>query len=176
MTGGAKEYALALFSLAGERGREDAFSASLALAQGVYAATPELTAFLSSPGIPKAARIQALRDAFDGEAEEDILSLLCLLCEHGCPGLLPDIAAEYDLLLRQSRRVYHAEVLSAAPLTEEERERLLAALEKRFHGRVEAAYRTDASLIGGVRVEVDGTVLDASIRRRLTRLKEGITE
>ena len=72
--------------------------------------------------------------------------------------------------------MYHAEVISAAPLTQEERTRLLAALEARFHGRVEAVYQTDASLIGGVRVEVDGTVLDATVRRRLTRLKEGITE
>ena len=45
-------------------------------------------------------------------------------------------------------------------------------LERRFGHTVVVECETDPSLIGGVRVEVDGKVIDGSIRNKLEQIKD----
>ena len=65
-----------------------------------------------------------------------------------------------------------ATVTAAAGLTDEEKERLRRALERRSGHSVQLECRVDASLLGGVVVEMDGRVLDGSLRHRLHEIKE----
>ena len=47
-----------------------------------------------------------------------------------------------------------------------------AELEKRFGRNITLSCEVDPSLIGGVRVEVDGRVIDGSIRNKLEQIKD----
>jgi len=60
-----------------------------------------------------------------------------------------------------------ARITSAFPLAESELAGLKAALEKRFHKKIEATVTVDETLIGGARIVVGDTVIDASVQGEL---------
>jgi F-type H+-transporting ATPase subunit delta len=63
-------------------------------------------------------------------------------------------------------------VTSARLLDEQERRALIVKIGELAQGKVEATFREDASLIGGVIVQVGSTVYDGSVRGRLAVLEE----
>ena len=64
-----------------------------------------------------------------------------------------------------------AKVTSARPLSDGEKKKLIAALARRYDVKVEADYKVDPSLLGGMKVEISGMLLDGSARRRLDGVK-----
>ena len=65
-----------------------------------------------------------------------------------------------------------ARVLSAVPLKETEAVAIRAELEKRFSRNITLSCEIDPTLIGGVRVEIEGRVIDGSIRNKLEQIKD----
>ena len=65
-----------------------------------------------------------------------------------------------------------ATITSATALSEDEKTALLQQLSNSTGHTIRATYLVDPSLIGGVKVEMDGCILDGSIKHRLRELKE----
>ena len=175
MTQIGKEYAFALFELARETGNETAIYEALKQTDDIFRAEPAYVDFLSSPGIPAEERVQALAEAFP-DYPEYALSFLQLLCENSRITSFHDCFIEYELLYQISHRTVTAEVYSAVPLTEDEKTRLKETLEKRTGQHVVTQYFQDTSLLGGMKVYLDGNVLDGSIKKRLNDVKEVIAK
>lgn len=176
MTGTSKEYAVALFGLAVETGTAAEIAEGLALVRKVFEDTPEFSAFLSSPGIPKQERLQLIQDTFSEDVPEYVVSFLSLLCEHGDAPIFMECANEFDKLYSQSKNVSYAVVTSVVELTDDEKTKLCAKLEHINHNKVIIEYRIDPSLLGGLTVEMDGLILDGSLKRRLHNMKEVMDE
>lgn len=172
MTGNSKEYATALFSLSTESGCEEQMLEGLTLIQDVFRSTPEMYAFLDSPGIPKSERLGVIREAFANEVPEFALSFLSLLCEKGSVGILSDCVDDYRALFIESRRIVVATVRSAVELTAEEKEKMQKTLSKKAGRTVRTEYTVDPTLLGGVIVHMDGLTIDGSLRRRMQNMKE----
>lgn len=172
MTEVSKEYATALFALACEEGKESAILSSL---EEVYAAlteTPDYLEFLASPGIPLSERLGSAEAVFGASVPEYVSSFLCLLCEKGRIRTFPACVEEYRRLLNLRQSVTEATVVSAVPLSEEELSSLTKKLEKISGNTVIPHCSVDPALLGGVIVEMNGTVIDGSLRHRLREVKE----
>jgi len=170
----SKEYAIALFGLAAECGLEEEISKGLSFVREVFDETPGLDSFLRSPGISKAVRLQTLRDAFEKEVPEYVMSFLCILCENGEVEMLAECIDEYEKLYFESKNVAYAAATSAVPLTDAEKVSLREKLEKKTGKKVVIEYTLDSELLGGVVIEMDGMTIDGSLRRRLQTMKEVI--
>ncbi|MBQ3557543.1 MAG: ATP synthase F1 subunit delta [Oscillospiraceae bacterium] len=174
MTEISKEYAQALFMLACEEGRQKEYGQVLEQVKAVFEDQPDYPQLLASPAIPMAERLRAVEAAFADMAPEHVLSYLKLLCEKGRIGCFVESAEAYKELLDASEHIANANITSAVELTEEEKQKLQLALERRCKGQVRAEYFVDKSLLGGMVVEVDGNILDGSLRQRLSEVKEVI--
>ena len=174
MTEISKEYGQALYMLAVEEGVAREYAEVLDEIKAIFQNAPEYLAMLSSPSISIAERLRAIDDVFLGKIPEHIVSYLKLLTEKGRVESLLSSIDEYNALLNASERVFSAKVTSANELSEEEKSGLINKLSLLKEGKVQAEYVVDASLIGGVIVEIDGTVMDGSLRRRLQQVKEVI--
>ena len=173
MTEISKEYAVALFSLAREK--EDRilpYRDALRRILSAFEEQPEYISLLSSPSIPIRERRALIEQAFADSVPEQVLSFTELLCEKGHLRLFENCVKEYEELCRAASSVSSARVVSAVPLTDGEKTTLIAKLEKFSGHRVEAHYETDETLIGGVTVYMDDTVIDGSLRRKLKQVKE----
>lgn len=171
MTQISNEYAEALFALALETESVGEYSAALDTVLKVMNENPEYIDFLASPDIPRQERTGAIESAFGGSIPENVVSFLCLLCDRGRIHTLKDCISDYKKLTDAADGLSTAEVVSAVELTDNEKAALKSKLEKACGHRVELDCSVDKSLIGGVRVTVDGKVIDGSIKQKLHELK-----
>lgn len=170
-----KEYGAALFMLACEAGEKKNYANALKTVWECFCETPEYPVFLASPSVSQNERIKAIEAAFAARIPEHVLSFLMLLCEKGRMSCFESAMLEYNALLDASEHIFNAKVISAAPLTDAEKEKLKKKLETVYHGTVHMTYEVDPSLLGGLIVDVDGKILDGSLRQRLRDVKDVIS-
>ena len=174
MTTTSREYAEALFELAVQDSLTEETSGGLETVISAMKQTPEFRSLLSSAAISRENRLNALEAAFRGKVPDVLMAVLRMMVAKGHVREIGAMAREYEDLVRQYVGVSLAEVTSAVPLKETEAVVLRRELEKRLGHAVTLRCRLDPSLIGGVRVEVDGRVIDGSIRNKLEQIKDVI--
>lgn len=167
-----KEYGEALFTLGLEENSLDTINSDLAFLEEVFAETPEYTEFLQSPSIPKEERLNSLNNAFSESISEYSLSFLSILCEKGRTALFAECAERFRALYEESKNISIARVYSAVPLSEEQKERLKTKLENTSGHSVKMECYIDKTLLGGVLIDMDGTQIDGTVKRRLHEIKE----
>ena len=172
MTTTNREYAEALFELAIQAEQADETTAGLETVISAVMQAPEFGQLLASPAIGKVKRIQALDEAFGGKVPQVLMGVLRMMVSRGHISGLEAMGREYDALVRQYRGESVAYVTSAVPLKEAEAVAIRQEMENRIGHGVTLQCRVDPSLIGGVRVEMDGRVIDGSIRNKLEQIKE----
>ncbi len=175
MTATGNNYAEALFMLAREENSVEEFYTGLKTAESVFCESPEYLQFLSTPSIPKSERTAALAQAFEGKINTHILSFLQLLCEHGKTEQFYDCVAEFCRLREWAAGTVTAVVKSAVELSDAQKQGLVKSLEKRTGKSVALKTIVDNSLMGGIVVEMDGELLDGSVKNNLKRVREVIS-
>ncbi|HSW43759.1 MAG TPA: F0F1 ATP synthase subunit delta [Patescibacteria group bacterium] len=180
----ARRYAEAAFEIARRDGTEDAWLAALEGAARVLESAAVLQ-LVENPAIPLPQRLHAVRavlgavaDGDDGAAirpvGDQLANLVGLLVGRRRASLLPAVATEYRRLLDRQRGVVAALVTSAAPLTAEETEAIVARVATLTGTTVSLRTVIDPALIGGVTVRIGDRLIDASLRGRLERLRDRI--
>jgi len=171
----SKEYGTALFMLAKENGAEEEYDTALHTVLSAFEENAMYVDFLASPSIPLRERTDAVEQAFGGAVPEHIISFVQILCEGGRIRGFSDCVKVYRELFQVSRHVSTAKVISSVALTETEEQQIREKLEKMSGNSVMLECSVDSSLIGGVVIEMDGKVMDGSLRRRLYEVKEVIS-
>lgn len=164
------EYAAALFSLAEEQALTAEVQDGLHLVRQVLAETDGYLDYLASPAVPKQTRIASFR-TFEGQVPECVISFLSVMLMHGRARLIPDTISEYDRLCDLKYGIVRAVATTAVPMPESRRRTLEAALEARTGKDVQIQYVTDPSVLGGIRIEMDGVLMDGTVQGRLKQLK-----
>ncbi len=172
----SKEYGTALFMLACEKNETKNYADALQKVSGVFGENPDYLLFLASPSISLSERLAAIGDAFGGRVPEDVVSYLKLLCEKGRISCFSESVEEYNRLLSASEQVARAKVTSVVPLSDTEKDKLIEKLKAICKCDITAEYLIDESLLGGVVVELDGKILDGSLRSRMRDMKEVISK
>ena len=162
----------ALFELAVQGNVTEETSEGLETVISALMQTPEYKAMLASPAIGKEERLNALDSAFRGKIPDILLAILRMMISRGQIASLNGMARNYEELARGYRGESVALVTSAVELTEAQAVALRAKLEKKLERKVTLQFQVNPELIGGIRVEVDGRVIDGSIRNKLDEIKE----
>lgn len=137
---------------------------------------PEYVELMCAPSIPMCKRLALLEEGMGAPLTAYALSTLQLMCEKGHFRSFLAFVEEYRRLLDGKKGVTHARVTSAIALNERQEAALRAALERQCGGTVTMEYRVDASLLGGAMIEMNGRVVDGSLRHRLHKVKEVMNE
>ncbi len=172
MTDTSKSYADALFSLALET--NTVFETLMTLKEmrnGIYATEGALD-LLASPSIPKDERCAVLEKAFGDVQPAHVMSFVGILVQHGHIRELDDCLAAYTQLHDEHSRLSTAYVTSAVELTKGEKAELTEKLSRKFQRTIHLECAVDPSLLGGLVVQVDGKVIDGSLKHRLQEIKE----
>ncbi len=170
MNNGNSEYSKALFMLALEGGNINLYSECLQDIKAVIDESPEYLEYLFSPAEPLSNRLSSIEEAF-GSAPEHIVVFLKLLCENGRIRELPDFLEDFFELKRIYENSIVAEVTSAIALSEQQKKRLEDKLSKAYKKNITAVYNVDKTLLGGMKIEIDGKTLDGSTAKKLSLIK-----
>jgi F-type H+-transporting ATPase subunit delta len=88
---------------------------------------------------------------------------------------LPGILTAYQDLCDEANGVQQISVQTAVPLSEAEEKALQEAFEKKLKAKIRLKTAVDKSLIGGIKVQIDDTLYDASLSQQLHALKQTLS-
>jgi F-type H+-transporting ATPase subunit delta len=171
----AQVYAEALLNVAEKRGAVDDIFAELdTLVRDVFRTEPQFAEFLASGAVGRDKKAAVLRSVFEPRAGELFLNFLLVLNNHDRLGLLRPIRDAYRDLRDQRAHRMRVQVRSAAPLADDQRDRLRRELQETFHLEPILETYVDPDLLGGMQVRVGDWVYDASVRTRLETIRNQI--
>ena len=130
-----------------------------------------LRLFLESPRVGAAEKNTVLGKAFTDRMPRNFLRFLQSLVSHRRQMLIPEIAREYLDLVDAAEGRLHARVTVARETSDTEAADIAKQLSRMFDKDVIPHLTVDASILGGVIVYVGDTVLDGSVRKRLSVLR-----
>jgi F-type H+-transporting ATPase subunit delta len=170
----ARPYARAAFAHA--RDAKDFASWSKLLgAAAAAAADPRVARLIGHPQVTDEQLVELL-DAVSGKAGgESGRNFLGTLAENKRLGLLPEIAAQYEVLRAEVENVIDVEVVAAREIAAPQQKRLMEALKRRLGRDVRMHTTIDDTLIGGAIVRAGDLVIDGSLKGRLARLGSALT-
>ncbi len=134
-------------------------------------ANPPLLEALSHPGIPADKKKAIVGEVFHGMTAP-IPRLFEMLIDASRAGLIEEIAVRYREQWNARNNVHAARVISAMPLDAEAQSTVQAAIARAVSGAVEIQISQDPTLVGGLKVEVDGHLFDGSVKARLKALRQ----
>lgn len=170
----AEHYAEALIAIGNAEGDNAAIESDLHAFANAVAGSPDLQNTLSDSSVPASNRQQVVEDLLKGKAGKASTAVISMIVGAGRASDLPEIARALSSRMAGNRGSAYAEVRSAVELTPEQLERLEAALSKKAGRPVSARVTIDPSVVGGLVTQIDDTVIDGSVRRRLSQMRESL--
>ena len=174
MTETARMYGGSLYDLAAEEGLEPRILGELDEAAAIFKGDPAYLHLLSIPSIPKKERCALLDEAFRGQIHPYLLNFLKILCEKGTLRELPGCARAYRVRYNAAHGILEATAISAVALTKEQTARLQEKLEAVTGKQIDLKTKVDPAVLGGIRLDIEGTELDGTVQNRLASLRNNI--
>jgi len=159
-------YASAIFKLSVERGAAgEMYEQALFICDVLKDA--DCRRILVHPHISNAEKLSFFNDIFEGRVRGDLTAFLRLVIDKNREShFLPAVRDLIGLIERFQGKT-KANVLSAADLDEPQSAALKEILSKKLDKQVEIFVKVDPSLIGGPYINVDGYIIDRTIKNKL---------
>ena len=155
------QYANALFEIAKEENQVKEYREELNVAKEVL---------IDKVTIEE--RKEIINNTFKEYVAKNFLHFLYVLIDNNRLSDLPDIVDAFEKLYQDSENYCIATVYVKYPLTEEERKVVVNGLTKKIGKEIHLNEIVDQSLIAGIKIEVDGKIIDASMLKEMTDLKK----
>ncbi len=121
---------------------------------------------------------QALYDAISETSPKDqdkvLDNFVKILAENGDLAKYEEIEAEFKNIEREAKGIKQVDVTFAHDL--ESNSKIMDQLNKVVEGKVEFKTTVDESIIGGVVVRVDDTLIDGSVKTQLENLNKSLKQ
>lgn len=171
----ARKYARAIFELAQESGKLEAYGANLRDIRATVYGQADLQRFVEDPQIPVVAKKSVMDQIFSKDTlAEEVYNFVQLLLDKRRISLLGAIVEEFKTLSNEALGVAIADVTTAIAIDDAQAEKLKGKLEELSGKRVELRTHVDAGIIGGVVVQMGDKRIDGSVTGRLQALKREI--
>lgn len=176
MTEVAFTYGHALFELAQEEGKIEEYKEQLDMVTFLLNTVPKMLPLLSCRDISLAERLGVLDDGFGGQVEPYVLNFMKVLCQNGHSEELPDCIRQFNLLYNEHRNILEVSAVSAVALTDALKEKLQKKLEAITGKTVVLVCKEDPTVLGGLRLNLDGKELDGTVRRKLDEFGKSLAD
>ncbi|MDD6716317.1 MAG: ATP synthase F1 subunit delta [Firmicutes bacterium] len=169
-------YGQSLYDLASSENLADDILCQMQTVLKLLAENPDYVRLLTEPSIPKKQRLALLDEAFGSDMQPYLLNFLKILVENGMVRDFGGCCRRYTELYNADRGIAQAEVTSAVPLNAQQLERLRAKLEEISGKKIRLQPKVDPSVLGGLRVSLEGKLLDGTVKGRLEDLRRKVSE
>ena len=171
----ARPYAKAIFQLAQTNQAVEMWSETLTF-WSIIITNTEIQDLLSHPKITQKQKGEILINIGKTKLHTDTQPLIRLLAHYNRLAVLPEIARQYERLRQDQEHTKEAMLVSAFPITEEEKKRFIKVLEGYFQQKVLLSFQVDAALIGGAIIQTQEGIIDGSLRGKLTQLRSVLSK
>jgi F-type H+-transporting ATPase subunit delta len=164
-------YAKGLFEIANAEGTLDEVEDELFRFARSFESSPELRGALTDELVPVVKRQQIVEDLLGAKASPTTTQLVSMIVGSGRSRDLPAIVDRLVELAAATKDAVVAEVRSAIALSDDQQDRLRAALANATGRNVTLKAVVDPSVLGGVVATIGDKVFDGTVRTNLDQLK-----
>jgi F-type H+-transporting ATPase subunit delta len=168
----SRRYAKAIFEIASEKGNFEEWQNDLNKI-AVITQNSELDLLFENPKLKFEQKTELL-DRFLGKINQEALNFAHLLILKNKYRNAPQISEQYRTLVDEFRGIKRAEIVSAIPLDDSEKNNIARRLEQIIGSKISCEFRVDEKILGGFIARVDGSLIDGSIKNRLDSLRNSI--
>jgi len=167
----ARNYAEALLALARKANALEMWEATFHAVADAVQQEERLANFLAAPQVAASDKKRILEAAFGSTLPRPMVRFLQKLVDNRRQMLIPDIAVEFANLVDESEGRVHAKVTLAREASDADRAAIARQLSERLGKTVVPHLHVNPAILGGVVVKVGDTVMDGSVRKRLSMLR-----
>lgn len=172
----ARRYAQALLALATEKNALDEYEKDLAFVVATISEQLELKNYMESPKVLSDEKKQTIKKLFTDKISPMALNFVCLVIDKQREQYLLDMLIQYRKYMDEAKNIMDAEVRSAVQLTNNDFEELVNKLSKATGKNIRLKQVIDTSLLGGLVVRIGDKVIDGSVAKRLTLLRQSLQD
>ena len=169
----AQVYSRALFDVAKEQDKLDELREQLGEFTDAVNDNRDLRVFFFSPYFSTEEKREGLERVLEGADEAFVNFLGVLLENHRMPAIF-HIRRQYDELWEEENRLLPVQITSAIELDDDTVAHIGDTIGEQTGQRVDVSSRVDPDILGGLVLRVGNSILDASIRNRLERLRRQV--
>lgn len=163
-------YGTALYEAASELDKTEQIASEAEEVLAIMEQEPDLRAFVNYPAISAEEKKKTLKTIFEGQITEELMNFMFVLIDKRRMGQFERIIKVYRDLMNHEEGVAYGTVYSAAPLDSERLAEIEEQTSKLLRENIKLTNETDPSLIAGIKVLVNGKIIDASFRKKFDEL------
>ncbi len=168
----SNEYALALFESLNKQERTDVVE-WFHLIEDIVTSQPDYIRLMRSPNITDEVKKQLLSDVFS-LSPETFLYFLYVVIDQDRFGDILEIISIYQTMMYEQDQVMVVQVITAKPLDNKQQVDLQQTLQTTYQKTIVLQEKVQPEVIGGLRLEFQGKVLDQSIKTQASRLQQSL--
>jgi F-type H+-transporting ATPase subunit delta len=171
----ARRYAGSLLGFAQKQNELDAVADDMRLIAQTCADSPDLRRALKSPVIKTDKKVAVLNSIFGGHIGTTSQNFIRMVAVNNREAILPEIARAFIALYRERLGIVAAEIITAVPLSDQEREKAKSMVSG-MGKSVELSEKIDENIIGGFIIQIGDKQLDQSVSSRLSAIKTSLMQ
>ena len=166
----AKNYAEALYSLSLDNDNYLDLQNEMKALKQVIVENNEFISLLCSSFLSLEEKEEIIDKVLNG-FNEDIRSLLKVICKNRRAAIIPNVIEEFNSLVNHKRGILEGLVYTIYPLKEKELKDIENKISEIEKVPCELKNIIDATIIGGVKVAINGHVYDGSIANKIEQMR-----
>lgn len=164
-----------LFDLATLADAVDAVDSDLASVTSAVRGHVDLHQALTDTSLPPEKKRDILRAIFGESVAPETLAIVTLMVERGLTDQIGDLARAFSETAETQRGIVVVEVTTAIELNEALRAKLTEQLSNAIGRPVSLREKVDGSVLGGIRINVAGRVLDGTVASQLEGVRQALS-
>ena len=176
MTELAREYGDGLYALTEEENISEEVLGQLLSLKALFREQPDFIRLLGNMSLSKEERVKIIDSVLRGQIHPYLLNFLKILCERGALTEYEGCLAAFKTLYNQAHGIVEATVTTAVALDDEQRARMAEKLSAMTGKTVVLNEKVDASLVGGVLLEMNGQRYDNTLKHRLKSIHSAMVQ
>lgn len=167
----SNRYAQALFSVAVEKNAVEEYEQSIRLICDVISADNELMKILTHPDITGEEKLNIMTECFKSTVGDDIMGLFSVIISKNREKYIPEILEMFIEKAREYEGKCEAVIESARELSDGKIKEIESRLSNKLNKQVTAKCLVCPELLGGMRIKVDGHIIDKTVKRQIDDMK-----
>lgn len=167
-----RRYALALYEVAEEKGKVQQYLEDLREICNLIDTNKDFYEVIKHPQISTKKKKRTFINIFKGHIDEELLSFLLILIEKDRILFLKEKLREMEKIDLERKNTLKGIVKTTIPLTEQEFNKLVSELEKKYNKHIILEQIIDKSILGGIYLRINNDVIDGTIKSKLEELQD----
>lgn len=171
-----KTYANSLFEVALENNALNTVYDELTKLHDIFKENPDYIKIYSAPVVGKDVKHKLLEETFLNKVSTYTLNFLKLLVDNERFSVFVAICDEFKHLYDEHNGVLEVTATTATELSDSMKQKLILKLQNVTKKEIRLKTNIDSSILGGIKLKINNTEIDACVKSRLEELKQSIKQ